>query len=298
MKKILAIILSLITLMAVCQPTLAAQNPELMGVVKNVWIGGRKYVYNTNTWYYVDNHYIDFNSNGIPMATLCTNIGTGDVNMLPIRGVAEALGAQIYSQGNDVYRIVLAGKYSVDVKVGDNRVDVRKPVYNTTEYVTTLLASCPVVEYEDTIYIPFRDIVRALFVPGGTMEDTDKYISVSEIVPDSGFYRIYVSTFGKFHIVHKKDLTKTIKIIEPNGGEHYISVLRGPISENFKKYLYRVYVSTNDVHQNYKDFSKYCSYELDMLSGFKPFDKAGEIRADVIATIAPNSMIKNGKLNK
>lgn len=276
----------------------AADEKELVGEVRNITLNGQQYVYNTITWYYVNNKYIDFNSNGIPMATLKTSIPGGDVNLLPIRGVAEALGAQIYSQGDDIYRIVLAGKYCCDVKAWDNRIDVRKPNGNTTTYVTTLTASCPVVEYEDTIYIPFRDIVRALFVPDGTMEDTDKYIKVTEIVPESGFYRIYVSTVGKFDIVHKEKITHNITFVLPNGQKKEIAVYKGYMDDNFKKFLYRTYVSTENVNENFKNYADYCSYQLALNpnAGFRKFSTIDNIKVENISIIAPNSRISNGKL--
>ena len=237
------------------------------------------------------------------MASLKTTVPDGDVNLMPIRGISEALGGTIYATDvADVYRIVVGKKYAIDIKVGDVKIDVLKPIisYNidSYEYSKTITASVPPVEYNDTIYLPFRDVIRALFVPDGTYKDTDRYINVTEIVKDSGFYRIYVSTEGKFNIKHKSEFAHDITIITKDG-KYTVSVAKDAHNVNFEKYLYRVFVGSDDVKNRYLEYKNACCYALDRpgTPTFKSFG-SGSVRPDQILYIADKELVKNGKLKE
>lgn len=296
LKKLTGILLSLILIISTGVLVHAAAEPgELSGEVKDIVIDGRAYTYNTNTWYYVNGKYIDINSNGIPIATLKTTIEGGDVNLMPIRGIAEALGADIFYQGNDIYRIILYKKYAIDVKIGADMIDVREPEGNNAEYITTLQASCPVVEYNDTIYLPFRDVIRALFVPTGTYNDTKKYINVLEMERDIGFYRIYVSTSGNFDIIKKADVAHDITLFTDEGTK-VVSVAKGKVSENFEKFLYRTYVGTDNVQENFKAYKNACKYIPNNVAfrNYVSFNEdTSKMAVEAIDCIAPNYMIQN-----
>ncbi len=219
MKKFLALILAIATMAQAAvlaaegetqagneqaTPTEDTTNVQVTALGADGYMDSEIY-FTEDSYYIIDGRFTDFNSNGIYKATLRKTLADGgDINLLPVRTFAEAIGASIYvsdveGSDYDIYRIINAGRtIAVDFRAGMDFLNI----YNIStvndeeiyEFDDTKDLVTPAVEYNNTSYIPFRDAISAIL--GVDAKSSEAYIGY---VPskDQKAFGIKVDTEGK-----------------------------------------------------------------------------------------------------
>lgn len=276
MKKFLAILISLFTILSLAQGVFAVEDSPVEVPVSQ-----------DDTWYVINGKYVDFNSNGIATTTRIYK----NTNFMPIRAFAEAIStdeitakikwAQV--DGKTLTRIIY-GDYAFDVLAGSEWMDLRKYNPDTDDYdfQKSLNLKVPAELYDNTMYIPFRKAVRAVlgkyFDENGNIIDIDEngedqrrdtaedgtdvdseFLRYAEIGVNTGKYIIEVSTNKDFKILKdannhsitegdasdkKKEVAKPIQVLTPANETKTIWVAKenyGFNEANFEEFFVDIY---------------------------------------------------------
>ena len=195
---------------------------------------------NTDTWYCVNDKFIDFNSNGIYTDTLVTEVAGGSVNLMPIRAFAESIGAELMAQADGGWYIKTTDG-AICVYAGRDSMEVYKINKGVMSEAQNWRLNCPIVEYNGVTYIPFRSAICALFGIAENKASTTDKIKVRE---EGTGYRIFADREYAPILKEKKDVAHDVRIIAPDGSEHTIAVAKKEHMVNpayFEKYLREFY---------------------------------------------------------